>query len=78
MKSSPAVTVAVAEEAVRMLADEQGGTSMFLMLNPVFVAVLGHDHLISQKVPNWVLVFPMIMYRFCFLALLPLRLHPKV
>lgn len=47
MKSSPAVNVAGAEEAVRMLADEQGGTSMFLMLNPVFVAVLGHDRLIS-------------------------------
>lgn len=47
MKSSPAVNVAVVEEVVRRLADEPGGTSMFLMLNPVFVAVLGHDHLIS-------------------------------
>lgn len=73
MKSSPAVNVAGAEEAVRMLADEQGGTSMFLMLNPVFVAVLGHDFVKGTK-----LGFPMIMYRFCFLALLPLRLHPKV
>lgn len=46
MKSSPAVIDAVAEEVVRWLADEPGCTSMFLMLNPAFLAVLGHDFLI--------------------------------
>lgn len=78
MKSSPAVIDAVAEEAVRWLADEPGCTSVFLMLNPAFLAVLGHDFSIKKKKEPWVLVFPIIMCRFCFLALLTLRLHSKV